>query len=58
MSLSWSTRKTRLDVLLKSHGDEHEDGLVLDRLMHGQAVIGETGQSHIIVFLFAETLIF
>jgi hypothetical protein len=42
MSLSWYTRKTRLRLLLKSCGNEGEDALALDRLLHGQAVIGKT----------------
>ncbi|KAF8823515.1 hypothetical protein HHX47_DHR10000379 [Lentinula edodes] len=42
MSLSWDQRKTRLQELLKSSGDEDEDGLGLDRLLHGQNVIGKT----------------
>ncbi|KAH7919938.1 hypothetical protein BV22DRAFT_1022106 [Leucogyrophana mollusca] len=43
MSLLWSTRKTRLDALLNSNGDEDEEGLALDRILHGQSVIGKTG---------------
>ncbi|KAE9394240.1 kinase-like protein [Gymnopus androsaceus JB14] len=42
MSASWIHRKTRLQELLKSHGDEDEDALSLDRLLHGQLVIGKT----------------
>ncbi|KAJ3805753.1 kinase-like protein [Lentinula aff. lateritia] len=42
MSLSWDQRKTRLQELLKSSGDEDEDGIGLDRLLHGQNVIGKT----------------
>ncbi|KAJ3865682.1 kinase-like protein [Lentinula novae-zelandiae] len=42
MSVSWDQRKTRLQELLKSSGDEEEDGLGLDRLLHGQNVIGKT----------------
>lgn len=42
MSLSWHQRKTRLAALLKSQGDEDADGMALDRLMHGQNVIGKT----------------
>lgn len=44
MSLSWSKRKDRLGVLLKSQGDEEADSLALDRLLHGQNVIGKTCQ--------------
>jgi hypothetical protein len=42
MSLSWHKRKTRLNRLLKSTGDENEDGMALDRILHGQRVIGKT----------------
>jgi hypothetical protein len=42
MSLSWNQRKLRLAALLKSGGDEDEEGLALDRLTHGQNVIGKT----------------
>ncbi|KAK0451392.1 kinase-like domain-containing protein [Desarmillaria tabescens] len=45
MSLSWIKRKSRLQELLKSHGDEEEDGLALDRLLHGQSVIGKTSRT-------------
>lgn len=44
MSLSWVKRKARLDTLLKGQGDEDADGLALDRLLHGQSVIGKTCQ--------------
>ena len=42
MSLSWLKRKTRLATLLQNPGDEQEEGLALDRLLHGQSVIGKT----------------
>ena len=42
MSLSWNQRKLRLAALLKSDGDEDEEGFALDRLTHGQSVIGKT----------------
>ncbi|KAI0310310.1 hypothetical protein OF83DRAFT_1295902 [Amylostereum chailletii] len=42
MSTSWIKRKTRLATLLQSQGDEQADGLALDRLLHGQSVIGRT----------------
>ncbi|KIM38504.1 hypothetical protein M413DRAFT_242464 [Hebeloma cylindrosporum] len=45
MSLSWHQRKTRLAALLKSQGDEDADGMALDRLMHGQNVIGKTSKT-------------
>ncbi|KAF9067938.1 kinase-like domain-containing protein [Rhodocollybia butyracea] len=44
MSLSWIQRKTRLQELLKED-DEDEFGLALDRLMHGQQVIGKTART-------------
>jgi hypothetical protein len=36
-------RKARLGALLQSSGDEEEDGLALDRILHGQSVIAKTG---------------
>lgn len=42
--LSWRTRKSRLATLLNSQGDEDVDALALDRLLHGQSVIGKTGE--------------
>ena len=40
---SWLSRKKRISSLLGSAaGDETEEGLALDRLLHGQAVIGKT----------------
>ena len=42
MSLSWHQRKLRLAVLLNSGSDEDEEGVALDRLTHGQNVIGNT----------------
>jgi hypothetical protein len=45
MSLSWLQRKEKLAALLKSDGDEDADGLALDRLLHGQNVIGKTRKS-------------
>ncbi|KIY74179.1 kinase-like protein [Cylindrobasidium torrendii FP15055 ss-10] len=45
MSLPWKKRKERLQVLLKSHGDEGQDGVALDRLLHGASVIGKTSQT-------------
>ncbi|KAF4609483.1 hypothetical protein D9613_012311 [Agrocybe pediades] len=45
MSLSWHQRKARLAALLKSQGDEDAEGLALDRLMHGQSVIGKTSKT-------------
>ena len=43
MSLPWFHRKTRLAALLKSLGDDDAEGLALDRILHGQSVIGKTG---------------
>ncbi|KAK0217462.1 kinase-like domain-containing protein [Armillaria nabsnona] len=45
MSLSWIKRKSRLQELLQSHGNKEEDGLVLDRLLHGQSVIDKTSRT-------------
>jgi hypothetical protein len=42
---SWLKRKARLGTLLQSNGDEDEDGLALDRILHGQSVIAKTGMS-------------
>lgn len=47
MSLSWHQRRARLASLLKSHGDEEAHGIALDRLMHGQSVIGKTGMNSV-----------
>jgi len=45
MSLSWIQRKKRLSLLLKCHEDEDAAGLALDRLLHGQNVIGRTSRT-------------
>ncbi|KDQ53316.1 hypothetical protein JAAARDRAFT_210011 [Jaapia argillacea MUCL 33604] len=45
MSASWHKRKARLSALLQSDGDEEVDGLALDRLLHGQSVIGKTSKT-------------
>ncbi|KAG6888599.1 hypothetical protein C0995_007118 [Termitomyces sp. Mi166 len=46
MSLSWSQRKLRLASLLKSgQGDEDAEGLALDRILHGQSIIGKTAKT-------------
>ncbi|KAJ7583645.1 kinase-like domain-containing protein [Mycena floridula] len=42
MSLTWPRRKARLRALLQSQGDEDNDALALDRLLHGHSVIGKT----------------
>ncbi|OAX42748.1 kinase-like protein [Rhizopogon vinicolor AM-OR11-026] len=41
MSLPWTKRKTLLSSLLNS-SDDDEEGLALDRILHGQQVIGRT----------------
>jgi len=43
MFTSWLKRKARLGTLLQSDGDEDQDGLALDRILHGQSVIAKTG---------------
>ncbi|EPQ52006.1 kinase-like protein [Gloeophyllum trabeum ATCC 11539] len=45
MSMSWRNRKARLAELLQSNGDDDEEGLALDRLLHGQSVIGKTAKT-------------
>ncbi|KAI0028858.1 kinase-like domain-containing protein [Vararia minispora EC-137] len=45
MYTTWSTRKQRLGVLLGSDGSETEEGLALDRLLHGQRIIGGTSKT-------------
>ncbi|KAJ6598203.1 kinase-like domain-containing protein [Mycena vulgaris] len=42
MSTPWLTRKARLRALLKTTSDEDAAGLALDRILHGQNVIGKT----------------
>ncbi|CAK5274156.1 unnamed protein product [Mycena citricolor] len=41
---SWIKRKSRLHELLKSR-DEDEAGVALDRILHGQSVIGKTART-------------
>ncbi|KAF5310174.1 hypothetical protein D9619_010214 [Psilocybe cf. subviscida] len=45
MSLSWHQRKARLALLLKTAEDEDAEAEALDRLMHGQSVIGKTAKT-------------
>lgn len=45
MSLSWPTRIARLKTLLDCPDDGDECGLALDRLLHGQSVIGKTSKT-------------
>ena len=40
---AWRTRKTRLNELLGTEDDEDSRGIALDRILHGQSVIGKTG---------------
>ncbi|KAG2151562.1 kinase-like protein [Suillus bovinus] len=44
MSLSWTKRKTLLGSLLNS-SDDDEEGLALDRILHGQQIIGKTART-------------
>lgn len=44
MSLSWTKRKILLGSLLNS-SDDDEEGLALDRILHGQWVIGRTART-------------
>ena len=57
MFTSWLKRKARLGALLQSNGDEDEDGLALDRILHGQSVIAKTGPHHPHHFYFVCCLI-
>ncbi|KAI6169817.1 hypothetical protein EDD17DRAFT_33110 [Pisolithus thermaeus] len=41
MSLSWAERKALLGSLLRVQDDD-EEGLALDRVLHGQNVVGKT----------------
>ena len=41
MSLSWTERKDLLSSLLQARGDDDE-GIALDRVLHGQNTIGKT----------------
>ncbi|KAI0825457.1 kinase-like domain-containing protein [Irpex lacteus] len=41
----WRTRKTRLNELLGGEGDEDSRGVALDRILHGQSVIGKTAKT-------------
>ena len=42
MSSPWIKRKARLSKLLQNNEDEDAEGLALDRILHGQSVIGKT----------------
>ncbi|KAI5118719.1 hypothetical protein M0805_004517 [Coniferiporia weirii] len=43
---TWFHRKAQLQTLLDCNGDDEEEGIALDRLLHGQAVIGRTQKSN------------
>ncbi|KAH9958115.1 kinase-like domain-containing protein [Russula dissimulans] len=45
MSTSWLKRRARLGTLIQSSGDEDEDGLALDRILHGQSVVAKTAKT-------------
>ncbi|THH16333.1 hypothetical protein EW146_g4295 [Bondarzewia mesenterica] len=45
MSSPWIKRKARLGALLQSNGDEDAEGVALDRILHGQSVIGKTSKT-------------
>ncbi|KAF7303885.1 hypothetical protein MIND_00618600 [Mycena indigotica] len=45
MSTSWLSRKARLCALLKTSTDEDETGFALDRILHGQSVIGNSSKT-------------
>lgn len=53
MSASWLKRKTRLNALLGEQDNEDAQGLALDRILHGQSVIGKTGVRNPITRIFA-----
>ncbi|KAF9223096.1 kinase-like protein [Gyrodon lividus] len=44
MSLTWTERKDLLGLLLQARGDDDE-GLALDRILHGQNAIGKTSKT-------------
>lgn len=44
MSLSWAERKDLLGSLLQARDDDDE-GIALDRVLHGQNAIGKTCKS-------------
>ncbi|KAL5498441.1 hypothetical protein ACEPAH_2583 [Sanghuangporus vaninii] len=39
---SWFHRKVQLQTILGNCGDDEEEGIALDRLLHGQSVVGQT----------------
>ncbi|KAJ7621379.1 kinase-like protein [Roridomyces roridus] len=45
MSTPWAKRKARLRALLKNPQDDLAEGLALDRILHGQNVIGKTAKT-------------
>ncbi|KZT18799.1 kinase-like protein [Neolentinus lepideus HHB14362 ss-1] len=42
---TWKQRKARLGILLQSGGDDDDEGVALDRLLHGASVIGQTSKT-------------
>ncbi|THH05678.1 hypothetical protein EW145_g4616 [Phellinidium pouzarii] len=42
---AWYQRKSQIQTLLGCNGNDEEEGIALDRLLHGQAVIGKTQKS-------------
>ena len=42
MSATWEQRKAHLRALLQCDDNDEEEGIALDRILHGQAVIGKT----------------
>lgn len=49
MSLSWAERKDLLGSLLQTLGhDDEEEGLALDRILHGQSIVGKTGECYFV----------
>ncbi|OBZ66696.1 Serine/threonine-protein kinase MRCK alpha [Grifola frondosa] len=45
MSMLWRKRKARLAALLNVDGDDDAEALALDRILHGQSVIGKTSKT-------------
>lgn len=39
---SWFHRKVKLQTLLGNCGDDEEEGIALDRVLHGQTAVGKT----------------
>jgi hypothetical protein len=45
LKTAWVERKAQLQTLLDCCGDEEEQGIALDRILHGHTVIGKTQKS-------------